>query len=191
MEKELFNIKKQKQLLKKDKSNEGKIDEEIINLCNKINSKPNYYTTSSCAGRIILVKGLKEKAKNVFLFKTHKKISWLKLKKELENSIKNYNGLIYFKQEPCLLHVACFNDESAEKLLFLARQAGWKRSGIISKGKRIICELMSTERIEMPIARKKILVDDNFLKILVREANKKLERTREKIKKLEKLINNI
>ena len=66
-----FQQQKKKQLSKKDKSGEGKWDKAISSLCKKINKKDDYYTTSSCAGRIALVKGLPEKAKSAFLFKTH------------------------------------------------------------------------------------------------------------------------
>jgi len=87
------------------------------------------------------------------------------------------------------LHVACIDLSSGLKLLEKARIAGWKRSGLIAKGKRVILELMSTEKIEMPIMNNgKLLVDDNYLNLLVKEANRKLERAREKIKKFESLI---
>ncbi len=183
-----FEQQKSKQLARKDKSNEGRWDKAIISLCNKINEKREYYTTSSCSGRISLVKSLKEKARGVFLFKTHDKISFKQLKKELSKVAKKYDGLIYLKQEPCILHVACKDFKAGEDLLKKAREAGWKRSGMISTGNRIMLELMSTEKMEMPIAKRKILVSDEFLKLLVREVNKKLGRVREKIKKFESLL---
>lgn len=183
-----FEQEKSKQLARKDKSGKGDWDKEIANLCRKINAQKEYYTTSSCAGRIVLIKALEEKAKNVFLFKSHEKISFSQLKKELEKAGK-YKGMIYFKQEPCILHVACLDLSSGLKLLEKARIAGWKRSGLIAKGKRIILELMSTEKIELPIMfNGKIPVDENYLKLIVEEANKKLMRVREKIKKLESLV---
>lgn len=184
-----FNFQKQKQLAREDKSNEQQWDKAITGLCGKINKTKEHYTTSSCAGRIILIKGLDEKAENVFLFKTHDKVSFEQLKKELENAVKKYKGLIYFKQETCILHVASSGIPKAQELLNKAKTAGWKRSGIMATKKRVMLELLSTERTELPVADNgKILVDDDYLKLLVQEANKKLERTREKIKKLEKLI---
>ncbi len=182
-----FLEEKKKQLEREDLSNEGKVDRHIFNLCRKINSKPNYYTTSSCAGRIVLIKALKMKAEDIFLFKSHEKIKLDELKKAI-SSIK-YSKLVYFKQETCILHVACSSIEKAVELLNKAKQAGWKRSGIIGKGKRIILELMSTEKLELPIMDNlKLLVDDDYLKLLVKEANSRLERVWEKIEKFEKLI---
>jgi len=182
-----FLNNKKNVLERKDKSNEGSWDKKIDGLCRKINARKEYYTTSSCSGRINLVKGFPEKAEDVFLFKSHEKISFLQLKKELEKAGK-YKGLIYFKQEPCILHVACLDLESAKKLLNKARDVGWMRSGLISD-KKIILELISTEKLELPIINNgKLLVDENYLKLLVKEANKKLTRTWEKVKKLEKLV---
>lgn len=182
-----FQTQKSKQLTRKDKSGKGKWDLGIADLCRKINSKKEYYTTSSCAGRIVLIKSLDKKAENVFLFKSHEKIKIEELKKELEK-IK-YKGLIYFKQEPCILHVACLDLESGLKLLNKARIAGWKKSGLIAKGKRVVLELMSTEKLELPLIDKgKILVSDNYLKLIVKEANRKLRRVRGKIRKFQNFL---
>ena len=139
-----------------------------------------------------MIKARKKKEKNLFLFVSHEKINFSEFKREIEKiakDIKNKKEIIYFKQEPCILHVACNSLVSGQKLLEKARTSGWKRSGLIAAGKRIILELMSAERIEFPIVNKKeLLVDDRFLKILIKEANKKLERTGEKIQKFEKFI---
>ncbi len=78
------------------------------------------------------------------------------------------NLKIKFKLEPCILHVVCKTLEDAQKLLNKAKLSGWKKSGIISFGKNIVLELNSTEKLEFPIIQnKKILVDDEFLKIVV------------------------
>lgn len=182
-----FQKQKEIQLAKKDKSKKGSIDEKIIKLCEKINSKPQYFTTSSCAGRIILIKDSKEKKENLILFSSHEKISFDELKRELEKA-KEYKN-VNFKQEPCILHVVCKTIKDAEELVKKAIFAGWKKSGIKATKKRIICELLSTENIEMPIIRGgKILVEDSFIKLLCKEANEKLKRTWKKIEKLEKLL---
>ena len=126
---------------------------------------------------------------NLFLFVMHDKTSFKKLKRELVRLSRKLEKLVYFKQEPCILHAACQNLEAAQKLLEKAKLAGWKKSGIIASKKRIVVELSSTEKIEMPVLNKgKILVSDEFLKLLVKEANSLLERSWEKIKRLEKLV---
>jgi len=184
-----FEQDKEKQLSRKDISNVGEWDSKIESLCNKLNKSKEYYTTSSCAGRVILLKNLIDKKPGLFIFRSHDKITFQQLKKELGKSVKNKEKEVSFKQEPCILHVACKSLESAQTIVDKAKFCGWKRSGIMATRKRFVCELMSTEHTEMPIISKgKILADDNFLKILVKEANIKLERTWRKIKKLEEMV---
>jgi len=182
-----FLHQKQKQLAKLDKSHVGAWDKKIVSLCNKLNRNKEYYTTSSCAGRIILIKSSETKEPNLFVFRTHEKTDFHELKSALVKAKKK--GNVIFQQEPCILHVACKDLESSQTLVDKAKFAGWKRSGIMATRKRFICELMSTEHLELPIIKdKKILVDEDFLKILVEQANAKLERTWEKIRKLEALV---
>jgi tRNA wybutosine-synthesizing protein 3 len=182
-----FQQQKQKQLAKIDASNVGSWDTKIRGLCDKLNRNPNYYTTSSCAGRIILIIADEKKKPSLFVFRTHDKISLPQLKHALSKAKKS--GNVEFRQEPCILHAACKSLEDAQSLFDKAKFAGWKRSGIIATKKRFICELMSTEHLSLPIIQnKKLLVDNEFLKILVQEANKKLERTWKKIKNLENLF---
>src|SRR3989344_9321387 len=170
---------------KNDKSSIGFWDKEISGLCEKINKKKDYYTTSSCSGRIVLIKGKEKKEKGLFLFRTHNKINFKQLKKELEN-LKNTKELIYFKQEPCLVVIACNSSEKQQEILNKARNAGWKKSGIITIINKRIVELMSTEKISFPIMNKgEILVNDNFLKLIIKESNRKLKKTWDKIIQLD------
>ncbi len=183
-----FEESKKKQLSKSDKSSIGSWDEKIKGLCNKLNKNKKYYTTSSCGGRVVLIKALDEKSEDVFLFRTHKKISFNELRKALIDIGEKYKKLVEFQQTTCILHVACESLKDAQDIVNKAKLAGWKRSGIMG-GKRNMVELHSTESISFPIMEnKKILVDDDFLKLVVREANKKLERTWEKMQKFEKLL---
>jgi len=183
-----FDRRKKDILSKKDKSSIGDVDPRIKELCDKINADNRYYTTSSCSGRIVLIRYSVDKKSGLFLFRTHEKISFEELKEKLE-SVKE-KDLIIFKQEPCILAIACRSLEAATELLHKAREkSGWKESGIMNIGKRIMVELRSTEKLAQPIMDKsKILVDDDFIKILVKESNKRLERTWKKIENLVKII---
>ncbi|MFH1249340.1 MAG: tRNA wybutosine-synthesizing 3 family protein [archaeon] len=184
-----FENQKSMQLSKQDKSDKGDWDKDIIPLINTINKKKEYYTTSSCSGRIVLLKGKEKKEVGLFLFRTHDRVSLEELKKALGESVSKYKGLIHFKQECSILHVACESFKKAQDIVDKAKFCGWKKSGIIASNNRVIAELLSTEKIEMPIANNgRVLVSEEYLSLLVKEANNKLERTREKIKKLEKLL---
>jgi tRNA wybutosine-synthesizing protein 3 len=183
-----FLRRKEDCLKKADKSSIGEWDEPIIELCKKINAQEKYYTLSSCSGRIVLIKNLDKKQAGMFSFRSHAKVKLNELKKEIEKASKTGEDFI-FKQEPCILHVCCNGLEDAEKMLELARASGWKNSGIMSTRGRIVLELRSTEYLALPIIETgKLIVDDNFLKILLKESNKRLEKTWEKIKNLEKKL---
>ena len=103
---------------------------------------------------------------------------------------KKEKSLVYLKQEPVILHVACENLKKAQELVDRAKlEAGWKKSTILATKNRIIAELLSTEHLDLPIMDKgKLLPDTNYFKLLLREANKKLKKTQDKIKRLEKVI---
>jgi len=182
-----FEFRKKNQLAKDDKSLKQSWDDKVVNLCNKLNDKKEYYTTSSCSGRVVLIKKSKIKSDDLFVFVSHNKINLKELKDKLENIEKE--DLIYFKQDPVILHVACNTLENAQKLIDIAsKEAGWKRCSIIASNKRFVVELNSTEKLEFPIFHNKLLVDDAFLELVIKEANTNLEFTWDKIDKLEKII---
>lgn len=185
---DIFLEQKKKQLSKDDKSSIGSWDKNIKKLCEKINKKKDYYTTSSCAGRVVLLKYSEVKQENAFLFRTHDKITLRELKKALEDAGKSYEGFVEFQQSCCILHVACRDLDDAFEILKKAKESGWKRSGVMG-GKRNMVELHSTENMGFPIMNNgKVLVDDEFLNIIVEQANNKLERVWKKIHRLEKMI---
>jgi tRNA wybutosine-synthesizing protein 3 len=183
-----FLQRKKDVLNKLDKSSAGKWDAKITSLCRKINLKENYYTTSSCSGRVILMIDQEKKGEDLFLFVSHEKISFNRLKKELELALKAGKN-VKFKEEPCILHISCKTLEDAEIFYEKGKLAGWKRLGIIGTRNGFTFELNSTEKLEFPIIQNgKILVDHNFLKIITEDSNKKLEKNWLKIKKLSKII---
>ena len=182
-----FQQRKKDILSKLDKSSKKSWDEKIFELCEKINSLENYYTTSSCAGRVLLMIDSEKKQEGLFLKVYHDLISFEGLKRDL-NEITN-KELIKFKSEPCILHVGCESLEDAQKLLDKAKLVGWKRSGIIASENRFVVELNSTEKLEFPIIEKgKVLVDDVFLKLIIEKANENLEKSWVKIDKLLNLL---
>lgn len=182
-----FTKRKKEILSKKDKSSKKSYDEKILDLCWKINNLKNYYTTSSCAGRAVIMLDKNKKQKGVFLFVSHELLTFSRLKKTI-NNIK-IKKPVKFKQEPCILHVACRSFNDASVLLKKAQLSGFKRAGIIASGKRFICELLSTEKLEFPLMKKgRLLVDDEFLKIIVKKSNENLKKSWKKIEKLEKIL---
>jgi len=178
-----FDKQKKDCLDRLDKSNKRSIDADIKPIVELFNAHPDYYTTSSCSGRILLIEKKSDNKKDArFRLAEHKKADFHMIKKSLER-IPEYD--IWLRQESIILHVCCRELEAASRLLRIVRDLGIKRAGIINSDKRIIIEIIGTESMETIIARDgKSLISDEYLNILVMEANKKLERNKSKIKEL-------
>jgi tRNA wybutosine-synthesizing protein 3 len=170
-----------------DKSRKGSLDEPIIPLLKTLNSHRDYFTTSSCAGRIIFfgesTSGKRHEA--VWLYSTHDQLSAEEMARA-KTLMAESKDEIFFRQEALILHVCCRTLICAQDLVDLAKSCGLKRSGIIATRQRFMVELLSTERVETPIARDgQLLVSDEYLEELRLLANKRLMRTRQKMEQLE------
>lgn len=167
----------------------GRVDLDILPLLRLINSLDEYYTTSSCSGRIQIYEaklpGLKFSIK--MLGKWHSQVSADTIIKIIEEK-KPKN--LWFAVLPPILHVMAKTIDDANKLLHLAREAGFKHSGILSiKPERIIIELTSTERMELPlIINGEWIIRKEMIPKLVDKANELLTITKSKIEKFMKLI---
>ncbi len=188
-----FNQRKKDVLSKVDKSSKKSWDKKILGLCDKLNASDNYYTTSSCSGRAILIVDQDKKEEGLFRFVSHDLITFEILKKEIEKL--NIKEEINFKLVPLIIHVACRSLKDANELNEKAKLSGFKRSGIVSFGKNIVLEINSTEKLEFPLIRNtlkgtsgKILVENDFLKEIVKQTNEKLRKGWKKIKRLEESL---
>jgi len=168
--------------------NEGRVDEDMIELLNTINSLENYYTLSSCSGRVQFLEG-----KNIGKRKEIKNIG----KFHFNISLEDFNKILNEKREyvwillqPPILHVACKTLEDALKLLNIAKKCGFKHSGIFSKNiDRYVLELNSSVRIEFPIIYEgKLMIDIKNLDTLVNLINENLLKIKNSIKLLKEEI---
>ncbi len=167
----------------------GRVDLDIYPLLVVINSFDEYYTTSSCSGRIQLYEatlpGLKFRLK--LLGKWHHQVD---LKTIVETIEKNKPSNLWFAVLPPILHVIAKTLNDANVLLHFAREAGFKHSGILSaKPERIVVELTSTERMEVPlILNNEWIIRKEMLPKLVEKANELLAVSKAKSEKLLNLL---
>lgn len=181
-----FDNEKKMALQKPDRSKAGKIDTEIQPVCDLLNGSPNYYTTSSCSGRIVIMSesGTHDKQAAHRVYVSHDLVDITTI---LNLSFPDTD--IWFRFEGMILHVACRTCEDAFKLVHTAQKTGLKRSGVISSVNKIMVEILDTEKLELPIGiNGKLVVSPHYLELIVEKTNTKLKRTRKKIKKLEKNI---
>lgn len=196
-EKALYKIwlNEKKQTLKKsDKSSKGTIDEKIKSLLSLINNSKFFFSTSSCSGRAILMIETGKKKEKAIQASWHNLISFKELKqktKEIENKIKSKKQIypIYFKFDPLILHIFAFKPTHAALIVDLAREIGFKKSGFYwGKRRWPLIEIRGSETISLPLIKKKCLLPDSYLKLLVIETNKKMKQVWKKTKKFEKAL---
>ena len=160
---------------------EGLVDEEIIPTLNKINELNDYYTTSSCIGRVGIMEIPKDKNPKLhsrWLGKWHHYATY----DEMFDALKERkNGYIVFVMNSPILHIACKDIESAKKMLELALHSGLKASSIKSvSDRRVIVEILTTYKVDAPIGEDgKLFVDDSYLRFLLDYSYLKLKKARE------------
>ncbi|MBT4604685.1 hypothetical protein HOC01_03530 [archaeon] len=165
-----------------DKSPQGFIDADIIDLLDVLNKEGgDYETTSSCSGRITLMSGVK-KGDAKWVYKTHDACDFLKVF-EIVSGLGD-DEVLRFMYEPFIVHIKCKNFEAASSMLSILHTNGLKKSGMISL-KNLILELNDTGRIETVLDNS---LTKGYIERLCAEANRRLVSTKARIKKCEELF---
>ncbi|RLF77947.1 hypothetical protein DRN32_07240, partial [Thermococci archaeon] len=115
-----FDLQKKKALESLNEALEkGLVDSDIISLLNKINSLENYFTTSSCSGRISVMQlpDFGDKLNAIWLGKWHSEV---KIEEVLDAINKHDEGMLWFMLNSPILHIAARTLEDAVELLNLA-----------------------------------------------------------------------
>ena len=167
---------------------EGKVDPQMVSLCRFVaKGTRDYFTSSCCSGRILLIdlpKG-EDKLGSRFHRKWHRTVEF----KELWEGMQAPSaGELWFKQEPFILHLGCPDLEHAQKILAAMKKTGVKRGGIMfaEEGKYMI-ELMGTQNISVPVKKGgKVLIEKKHLEYLLQRANEKLKKNYALLKKFER-----
>ena len=168
-------------LAKLDKSKKGSVDEKAIPLLETINALPDYYSTSSCSGRVYLWKGTGKKSET----------QWLKVSHDLiEDDFFNCDEekeLVWLRLEGAIWHIACKDLETANVLLEKARRF-YKKSCILTASSKIIVEVRGSEYMEMPLYKEGKLLFSGDLLWLKGMINQKLEKVWKDTEKLRKIL---
>ncbi|KAF7222896.1 tRNA wybutosine-synthesizing protein 3 homolog isoform X2 [Nothobranchius furzeri] len=163
MEKSFRQWKKQC-LNKLDQSKKGSVDRDIEHVVSLLNSREEFFTTSSCSGRTILIDGM--------------------------SGLRRANGDAVLKFEPAVLHVQCRRLEDAQLLHSVAVNSGFRNSGLtVGKMGKIISAVRSTHGLEVPLTHNgKLLVDHQYIHFLTQTANQKME---ENLKRIHRFYQNL
>lgn len=167
------------------------VDSKVISLLKKINAIDSYFTTSSCAGRIVVLQlpEIGNKKQAVFLGRWHRKVTF----NEVWNALLSFEkGDAWLLTQPPIFHIGCRSLSTANELMKLGVSCGFKHSGIRSFSAQIIVELQSTERMDMPLGRNgDRFVDKRIISLLVDTANTALIRAQKKLLRLENKIEDL
>ncbi len=175
-----FDNEKKTFLAKLDKSKKGSIDEKIISLITVFNKTSNYYSTSSCSGRVYLWRGSGKKNETEWLRVSHDLI-------DADFLHINESGTVWLRLEGMIMHIACRNLDAANCLLEDVRHL-YKKSCILSASNKIIVEIRGSEFIEMPLYQDGKLLFSGDVNWLVELINQKMEKMWEGIALIEKLL---
>lgn len=166
----IFEAKKKNALEKLSKAKkEELVDVAIIPILSIINQSSNYYTTSSCAGRVSIISKTDARSKHsvIFLLKTHELPTLDQIQKVL-TSKQSFQGQIWFNLEPPVFHIGSRTFTDAKNIHRIALEAGMGLTMIKSISRSIIVEARGTGRIEMPIGFDGIImIDEHHLEKIV------------------------
>ncbi|XP_062960722.1 tRNA wybutosine-synthesizing protein 3 homolog isoform X1 [Cynocephalus volans] len=173
-------------LSKVDLSRKGSVDEDVVELVQLLNAREQFFTTSSCSGRILLRDGdinsfEVQKQNCCWLLVTHKPC----VKDDVIRALKKANGDAILKFEPFVLHVQCRQLQDAQILHSVAIDSGFRNSGItVGKRGKTILAVRSTHGLEVPLSHKgKLMVTEEYIDFLLNIANQKMEENKKRIER--------
>ena len=192
MRKKEFLDAKEKALKSLEKAqDEQKVDEGIQNILYLINTLDGYYTSSSCAGRIVLLQipQIGDKRGAEFLGIWHRTI----MRNEVEHAAQQAStGLLWLLAQAPILHIGAQTNELADSMVKTAVSCGFKNSAVKSTGKKTVLEISSTERLDAPIGREgHLFCEGEYLDLLIDISNEVIERSQEKLYRFEKKLSSL
>lgn len=167
---------------------EEKIDGGVSQILRQINALKGFYTSSSCAGRIVLLQipTIGDKHAASFLGIWHRTI---KAEEVLVSATQATTGLLWLLAQSPIIHIGAETLTQANSMVKIAISSGFKNSAVKSTGKKIIIELASTERLDAPIGRDGLLFcEKQYLDLLVEISNEIIKRSQEKLDRLAKKL---
>ncbi len=174
----------------------GEVDKKVIPLLDIINKTRNFFTTSSCSGRISLshvpLKGKKKDHK--FVAKWHRKVKVEEITENIRNVLESRafpNSVLWLKFESFILHIGCRDLEAAEKLINLCIRLGFKRSGMFRVTPFPFVEVIATDYVAVPVGiNNKISVSEDYIGFVVEMLNTRMEENDRKLKRFTEAFEN-
>jgi len=170
---------------------EKQVDDGILPILQLINDSSHYYTSSSCAGRIVFLEipRIGDKKGAIFLGRWHRTIDSDEIKEAVK---KTKRGLLWLLAQAPIIHIVSETNKAADTMVKSAIACGFKNSGLKSLGKKIVVEICSTERLDAPIGRDgNLFCNEEYLRLLIEIANEVFEKSNEKLIRFERELHEI
>ena len=185
-----FQRLKKSKLSSADLSRKGGIDEPIRPLIEKLNALCDYFSLSSCSGRVMIASKERDNEKQGLPW--HSNFHHCPTVDELKANIKGRNTIL--KYEPFILHVQCRELISAKLLLNQALQSGYRNSGLVpAKQGRYVLAVRSTLTLELPVTdgNGAILISDHYVEVIQQSIQAKFDQNEIYIKRFEESLDHI
>ncbi len=163
----------------------GYLDEDLLDILLEFFKRPESYTTSSCSGRIVLVDSCMpwERRNATIIFKKHSSISLEEIRGLLNQPVLYRLWLIATGP---IIHVVALTAREALRILRIAREAGFKHSGVLSVSRKgYLVELRTGIRLAILLKTgSKVVVDEQGLQEAVRAVNEALSEGKKRLQRL-------
>jgi tRNA wybutosine-synthesizing protein 3 len=170
-----------------DKSRAGSCDPQILPLLDHINDLDDFYTTSSCAGRLMLIEKHPEgkKFEANWMLVSHDAIEYQQIWQTLHQRIEQPDYEVWFKMEAPIIHLCARDLESAQWFLAHCKAVGLKHAAIMGTTPRVMLEIMGRTAIETLLCVDgQILINEYYIETMIKKANKKLQLARQPFNQL-------
>lgn len=162
----------------------GYLDTDILDVLIEFFLRPKSFTKSSCSGRVTVIDAEYPWAKDetMTIFKKHSVVT----KREIEEVLlKPHSSNLWLSVQGPIYHVYVEDFEEAEEVLRIAREAGFKHSGIMVLGQPLLVELRTGVRADILLATPESMVASlEKLGDIVAIANKVLLQAKERNRRL-------
>ena len=168
----------------------GLVDEGVISVLNSLNSHPDIFTTSSCAGRIqlIVLPDIGRKDSVELRKKWHRPVEFQEVKDAITNLEVSPDSIVILQGQSPIFHVSCRTMELAQKFRGIVHSQGWKYSSLITGNEdKWVVEILSANRIDNLLYRDGVIdkPSDERLKFIIEELNKILVKAQSRLEALE------
>lgn len=154
----------------------GYLDARVVPLLEALNSLEEFYTTSSCSGRVTVVDAEWpwEREESHVVFKSHEKVEAKDVLRVV--SVRPLRAYWLIARGP-ILHVVSRDVSSAMALLAVARETGFKHSGVVGRTAcGYLVEIMCSPQLIVPlVVEGNALMDRGSTATLINLANLVLE----------------